>query len=69
MGVGRNLDDNGISQDEAMYLLANDVRRVRKQATIAEIIEDFALAMKYLSQCSADKLTLRKWAEKDVLTP
>ena len=27
IGVGRNIDDVGISQDEAMYLLANDIRR------------------------------------------
>lgn len=27
IGVGRNLDDVGLSQEEAMYLLANDVRR------------------------------------------
>ncbi len=35
LGVGRNLDDNGISQDEAMYLLANDVRRVYSELTSA----------------------------------
>ena len=28
IGVGRNLDDNGISEDEAMYLLDNDIKRV-----------------------------------------
>lgn len=28
IGVGRNLDDVGISREEAMHLLANDVRRV-----------------------------------------
>ncbi len=27
IGVGRNLEDVGLSQDEAMYLLANDIRR------------------------------------------
>lgn len=27
IGVGRNLDDVGISQDEALYLLGNDIRR------------------------------------------
>lgn len=27
IGIGRNLDDVGLSQDEAMYLLANDLRR------------------------------------------
>lgn len=28
IGVGRNLDDNGISEDEALYLLENDIKRV-----------------------------------------
>ena len=28
IGVGRNLDANGISEDEAMYLLENDIKRV-----------------------------------------
>lgn len=27
IGVGRNLDDNGISEDEAMYMLRNDISR------------------------------------------
>ena len=27
IGVGRNLIDNGISEDEAMYMLENDIRR------------------------------------------
>ena len=31
IGVGRNLDDMGITQDEAMYLLNNDVERVEKE--------------------------------------
>lgn len=34
IGVGHNLDDVGITQDEAMYLLANDVRR-----TYGELLE------------------------------
>lgn len=29
IGVGRNLDDVGISADEAEYLLANDIARVK----------------------------------------
>lgn len=35
IGVGRNLDDRGLTQDEAMYLLANDVRRVYSEVTNA----------------------------------
>lgn len=31
IGVGRNLDDRGITPDEAMYLLANDIRDSRKE--------------------------------------
>jgi lysozyme len=31
IGVGRNLDDDGITQEEAMMLLANDVARVESQ--------------------------------------
>ena len=29
IGVGRNLDDKGISHDEAMYMLVNDIDDVR----------------------------------------
>lgn len=32
IGIGRNLDDIGISEMEALYLLSNDIRRVSKQA-------------------------------------
>ena len=32
IGVGRNLDDVGISVDEAYYLLANDVKRAEREA-------------------------------------
>jgi len=28
IGVGRNLEDTGISRDEALYLLSNDIKRV-----------------------------------------
>ena len=28
LGVGRNLDANGISEDEAMFMLENDINRV-----------------------------------------
>ena len=29
IGCGRNIDDLGISRDEALYMLDNDIRRVR----------------------------------------
>lgn len=35
IGVGRNLDDVGISQDEAMEMLANDIRRTYSSLTTA----------------------------------
>lgn len=31
IGVGRNLDDLGITEDEAMYLLRNDIERVKME--------------------------------------
>lgn len=31
IGIGRNLDDVGISQDEANYMLKNDIARVESQ--------------------------------------
>jgi len=31
IGVGRNLDDNGLSEDEIDYLLTNDVLRCEKE--------------------------------------
>ncbi len=39
IGVGRNLEDNGISEDEAMYLLENDIKRVEQE--LREIFPDF----------------------------
>lgn len=33
IGVGRNLDDVGLTEDECMYLLMNDIKRVREQAS------------------------------------
>ena len=31
IGVGRNLDDLGITEDEAMYLLRNDIERIKME--------------------------------------
>jgi len=33
IGVGRNIDDIGISKDEAMYLLDNDIKKVEEQVS------------------------------------
>lgn len=35
IGVGRNLDDRGISPDEALYMLANDIAAARKELSRA----------------------------------
>lgn len=32
IGVGRNLDDRGITREEALYLLANDINLARQEA-------------------------------------
>lgn len=39
IGVGRNLDDNGISKDEAMYMLTNDITRCKNE--LREIFPSF----------------------------
>jgi len=31
IGVGRNIEENGISEDEAMYLLNNDIKRCKTE--------------------------------------
>lgn len=31
IGVGRNLRDRGLTHEEVMYLLANDIKRVKKE--------------------------------------
>lgn len=31
IGVGRNLDDNGITEDEAIYMLRGDIQRSRQE--------------------------------------
>lgn len=31
LGIGRNLDANGISRDEALYMLDNDIRKVTRE--------------------------------------
>ena len=39
IGVGRNLEDNGIEQDEALFMLKNDIKRCENE--LKEIFEDF----------------------------
>lgn len=33
VGVGRNLEDLGLTEDEALYLLDNDIRRFRREVS------------------------------------
>jgi len=39
IGVGRNIEDNGITESEALYLLRMDIRRCKNE--LREIFEDF----------------------------
>jgi len=39
IGIGRNLDDNGLSLDEVEYLLKNDIKRVKEE--LEDVFEDF----------------------------
>lgn len=40
IGVGRNLQDNGITEDEAMYLLENDINRCIKELKTLDWFDD-----------------------------
>jgi lysozyme len=35
IGVGRNLEANGISRDEAMFMLDNDIKKIEHEAKMA----------------------------------
>jgi len=39
IGVGRNIEDNGLTKDEIMYLLKNDIERCEKE--LKKIFTDF----------------------------
>ena len=39
IGVGRNIQDNGISEDEAIYMLRNDIERCKRE--LRGIFKDF----------------------------
>jgi lysozyme len=49
IGVGRNIEQNGISYDEAMFMLQNDVARCMKEAAsfkwYTELTEDRQVAI------------------------
>jgi len=42
IGVGRNLDDNGISEEEAIFLLRNDIKSCRIEASQFSWYEDLS---------------------------
>jgi lysozyme len=42
IGVGRNIDDNGISEDEAIYMLNNDIDATEKQLRKFSWFEDLS---------------------------
>ncbi len=46
IGVGRNLDDVGISEDEALYLLDNDIANVEEQCSHFAWFSDLSLIRK-----------------------
>ena len=50
IGVGRNLDSMGLSEDEVYYLLQNDIRRCEKE--LLKVFEWFA----YLDTVSQDAM-------------
>jgi len=39
IGVGRNIEENGISENEAMYMLENDIKRCENE--LREIFDNF----------------------------
>jgi lysozyme len=49
IGVGRNLDDRGISEEEAMYLLRNDIEiHARELADRFPVVRDLSGARYYV---------------------
>lgn len=46
IGVGRNIEDNGISEDEAIYLLKNDIRRCEEELQTFDWYDDLPEGVK-----------------------
>lgn len=57
IGVGRNLDDRGISEDEAQLMLKNDIRIVTH-----ELLNDDDVCRIFVKQSDARKLALKNMA-------
>jgi len=62
IGVGRNLDSNGISEEEAMYLLDNDIHKVIEQLDKQwEVWRTFPDAAKYVCIDVAFNMGINTW--------
>lgn len=46
IGVGRNLEDSGISGDEAMVMLANDIAKARKSLSVYTWFDGLSIVRK-----------------------
>ena len=62
IGVGRNLDSNGITEAEAMYLLDNDIHKVKEQLDKQwEVWRTFPDAAKYVCIDVAFNMGINTW--------
>ena len=62
IGVGRNLDSNGITEEEAMYLLDNDIHKVIEQLDKQWAVwRKFPDAAKYVSIDVAFNMGINTW--------
>lgn len=57
IGVGRNLDDSGLSQDEIEYLLNNDMKRIR-----IELLQDPDISPIYSSLDEVRQMAIKNMA-------
>ena len=62
IGVGRNLESNGITEEEAMYLLDNDIHKVIEQLDKQwEVWRTFPDAAKYVCIDVAFNMGINTW--------
>ncbi len=62
IGVGRNVDSNGITEEEAMYLLDNDIHKVIEQLDKQwEVWRTFPDAAKYVCIDVAFNMGINTW--------
>lgn len=75
LGVGRNIEDNGITKEEALYLLRNDIETCRQEASqypwyngLSEPRKDVVISMIFnlgLYRFSKFKNTIKALENKD----